>query len=238
MKAAPTWFGPPERPLLGHVHLPEVGRWPGESWSCAIPSDGRRPTPSPPCRRWPTSSPKTGWRQCGSPTPAPATRPATSTTHDRLSDWLASIDQAVWFARHSTEGPVVLLGMRMGALLAIEAVEPGHHRRPPRRLGPVEIRSRVPPRRAHVAGHRLRGRTGRGRVGDRPGLHLFGGDGGRVVAADAWPPPTSRRSDRALVAVRSESRGLGRRKTTARPRRTWIGSRWTGSPTSSTSRPS
>jgi pimeloyl-ACP methyl ester carboxylesterase len=40
----------------------------------------------------------------------------------RMSDWLASIDEAVALARRSTERPVVLLGMRMGALLATEAV--------------------------------------------------------------------------------------------------------------------
>ena len=43
----------------------------------------------------------------------------------RLADWLASIDQAVAFARRSTDGPVVLLGMRTGGLLAIEAVTRG-----------------------------------------------------------------------------------------------------------------
>ena len=43
----------------------------------------------------------------------------------RLDDWVASIDEAVSFARRSTDGPVVLLGLRSGALLAAEAIARG-----------------------------------------------------------------------------------------------------------------
>ena len=44
---------------------------------------------------------------------------------DRLVAWLASIDEAVAFARRCTTGPVVLVGLRMGALLAGRAIDQG-----------------------------------------------------------------------------------------------------------------
>ncbi len=44
---------------------------------------------------------------------------------DRLDDWVASVDEALLFARRGHGGPVALVGMRMGALLAAEALARG-----------------------------------------------------------------------------------------------------------------
>ncbi len=44
---------------------------------------------------------------------------------DRLDEWVTGIEEAVDFAGRVTEAPVVLIGMRMGALLAAEAVARG-----------------------------------------------------------------------------------------------------------------
>ena len=125
MRATATWFGPPGRRLFGYVHIPEGGRARGVVVMCrplgreaanALPAIQALADQLAGCR---------GGRAALRLRAAPATRPATSTTRPRMTDWLASIDEAVSFARRSTDGPVVLLGMRMGALLAIEAVARG-----------------------------------------------------------------------------------------------------------------
>ena len=124
MRATATWFGPPGRRLFGRVHIPEDGRARGVVVMCG--PLGREAANAQPAIQA-LSDQLAG---CG----VAALRFAYGGTGDsagnfddpaRMDDWLASIDEAVSFARRSTDGPVVLLGMRTGALLAIEAVARG-----------------------------------------------------------------------------------------------------------------
>ncbi len=124
MRATATWFGPPGRRLFGHVHIPEDGRARGVVVMCG--PLGREAANAQPAIQA-LSDQLAG---CG----VAALRFAYGGTGDstgnfddpaRMTDWLASVDEAVSFARRSADGPVVLLGMRTGALLAIEAVARG-----------------------------------------------------------------------------------------------------------------
>ena len=235
MRATPTWFGPPGRRLFGYVHIPEDGR-PGASWSCADRSGARRPTPCRPSRRSPTSSPVAG---------VAALRFAYAGTGDsagnfddpgRMSDWLASIDEAVSFARRSTDGPVVLLGMRMGALLAIEAVARGTS------VDHLVVWDPCASGREFLRVERTLLATGYGatQVGDGsvtgPAFIYSAETVEELSALDAGLRRLLHGPTAALVAVRSEGRGAaGRRDDSSAP--TSIGSRWTGSPICWTSRP-
>ncbi len=124
MKATPVWFGPPARPLFGFVHCPAGGRARGTVVMCG--PLGRELANAQPALQALADQlagagvavlrfAYAGTGDSAGDTDGPA----------RVPDWLASIDEAVSFARRSSEGPVVLLGMRMGALLAIEAVARG-----------------------------------------------------------------------------------------------------------------
>ncbi|MGD0392045.1 MAG: hypothetical protein ABSC41_05320 [Acidimicrobiales bacterium] len=124
MKATPTWFGPPERPLFGCLHCPDGGLARGTVVMCG-PLGREFANAQPAMQALSDQLAGIG---------VAALRFAYAGTGDsagdpdgpgRVSDWLASVDEAVSFARRSSEGPVVLLGMRMGALLAIEAVTRG-----------------------------------------------------------------------------------------------------------------
>jgi alpha-beta hydrolase superfamily lysophospholipase len=124
MTSTPTWFGPAGRPLFGFFHVPDDGRARGtvvvcgplgREWSNALPAvqslADQLTTAGLAVLRF--SYPGTGDSAGGLGEP------------DRLSDWLAGIDEAVSFARQACSGPVVVVAMRMGALLALEAVDRG-----------------------------------------------------------------------------------------------------------------
>ena len=124
MRPSPTWFGPPERRLFGYFHIPEGARARGVVIMCG--PLGREVANTQPALQ------ALSVQLAGSG--VAALRFAYAGTGDsaghfgdpgRLDDWLASIDDAVSFARRSTDGPVALLGMRSGALLAIEAISRG-----------------------------------------------------------------------------------------------------------------
>ena len=124
MKAVPTWFGPPARPLFGHAHLPDGGTARGMVVMCS--PLGREAANALPALQaladQLTASRVAALRFAYAGTGDSA---GSLDDPDRVSDWVASIDHAVALARRSTGGPVVLLGMRMGALLALEAIDRG-----------------------------------------------------------------------------------------------------------------
>jgi len=122
--STPTWFGPADRPLFGFVHQPDSGRARGTVVVCG-----------PLGREWSNALPAV---QVLSDQLAaaglvvlrfayPGTGDSAGSLDDpgRVADWLAGIDQAVAFARQICPGPVVVVAMRMGALLALEAVNRG-----------------------------------------------------------------------------------------------------------------
>jgi alpha-beta hydrolase superfamily lysophospholipase len=124
MAGTPTWFGPPDRRLFGWLHLPGDGRVRGIAVVCA-PLGHEEANALPALQ---SLCDRLADRGVG------ALRFAYAGTGDsagswgepgRLADWLSSIDEALLVARRAHGGPVVLIGMRMGALLAAEAVARG-----------------------------------------------------------------------------------------------------------------
>jgi alpha-beta hydrolase superfamily lysophospholipase len=124
MTGTPTWFGPPDRRLFGWLHLPDDRGVRGIAVVC--PPLGHEEANALPalqclCDRLAdggvgalrfsyggTGDSAGSWGQTG-----------------RLADWLSSVDEAVLLARRAHGGAVVLIGLRMGALLAAEAVARG-----------------------------------------------------------------------------------------------------------------
>ncbi len=124
MAATPTWFGPPDRPLFGWLHLPDDRQVRGIAVLC--PPLGHEEANALPALQTlaerlvdgGVAALRFSYRGTGDSSGS-WDRP------ERLADWLASIDEAVLLARRGHGGPVVLVGMRMGALLAAEAVARG-----------------------------------------------------------------------------------------------------------------
>src|SRR5271155_4104812 len=113
MRPSTTWFGPPGRRLFGCFHIPEGGRARGAVVMCG--PLGREVANTQPAIQ------SLSDQLAGSG--VAALRFAYAGTGDsaghfddpgRLDDWVASIDEAVSFARRSCSGQVVLLGMRSG----------------------------------------------------------------------------------------------------------------------------
>ncbi len=120
----PQWFGSPARPLFGWVHEPVDGGTSGAVVLCP-PLFGEKSAVHVTYRalatdlsakgHWVVRFDYEGTGDSSGPTGGPG-RPAA---------WLASIDRAVTLARRCTDGPVALVGMRMGALLAAMAAGRG-----------------------------------------------------------------------------------------------------------------
>ncbi len=120
MSVTPTWFGPEARPLFGWLHVPDGGRARGAVVLC------------PPIARELAAT--HGTYQFLAEALADAGLLAIRFDYDgtgdssgaltdpgRVAAWLESIEAAVALARASFSGPVSLLGMRVGALLAAVA---------------------------------------------------------------------------------------------------------------------
>jgi alpha-beta hydrolase superfamily lysophospholipase len=124
MAGTPTWFGPPDRRLFGWLHQPGDGRARGMAVLC--PPIGHEEASALPAlqaladRLAADGVAALRFAYAGTGDSAGAWDEA-----GRLDDWVASIDEALLFARRAHGGPVVLVGMRLGALLAAEAVARG-----------------------------------------------------------------------------------------------------------------
>ncbi len=188
MSGTPTWFGPASRPLFGWVHLPADGRARGVAVFCN-PVGREAANALPAFQAASDETARAGVRGSALLLRRDrATPPAASTIPGRVPEWVASIGHAVDFARTLSPGPVVLVGMRVGALLATEAVSQGLRVDglvlwDPSRSGRSFLRLEQT-----LAGHRLRRAPARRRLRCRSGLHLFVGDGGGPLAPH--PAPT------------------------------------------------
>lgn len=124
MRTTPTWFGAPEQRLFGWFHLPASGRARGIAVLCS--PLGREEANATPAMQMLADALAAGgvgalrFDYAG-------TGDSTGRSEDpgRLDAWLSSVGEAVDLARQVTPGPVVLIGMRMGALLASEAMARG-----------------------------------------------------------------------------------------------------------------
>jgi acetyl esterase/lipase len=120
----PTWFGPSGRPLHGWVHLPEDARARGVAVFCN-PLGRESANALPAVRVACAQAAATG--VVGLRFDYGGTGDSAGEVDDpgRVADWVDSIDHAVALARRLCPGPVVLVGIRAGALLATEAVGRG-----------------------------------------------------------------------------------------------------------------
>lgn len=206
MRPSPTWFGPPERRLFGYFHIPEGARARGVVVMCG--PLGREVANTQPVLQ------ALSVQLAGSG--VAALRFAYAGTGDsaghfgdpgRLDDWLASIDDAVSFARRSTEGPVALLGMRSGALLATEAISRGTS------VDRLVVWDPWDSGRAFLRFERMLLATGYGapQAGDgsvtSPGF-TFPAETVEELSALSMASADYSAVDRVLIALRSEGRGV------------------------------
>jgi alpha-beta hydrolase superfamily lysophospholipase len=115
-----TWFGPDERPLFGWVHAPGNGRSDGAVVLC--PPLARELTSAHfAYRRLARSLAGAGLTAVRFDYDGTGDSAGSDDDPDRLGAWLASVDEAVALARRTGAERVCLVGMRMGALLALHA---------------------------------------------------------------------------------------------------------------------
>ncbi len=124
MRVTPTWFGRPERPLFGYFHLPEDGKARGTVVMCA-PLGREEANGQPAMQALADQLAGAGVAALRFSYAGLGDSAGNLADPGRLSDWLGSVDEAVSLCRDAIPGPLVLLGMRMGALLAVEAVARG-----------------------------------------------------------------------------------------------------------------
>jgi len=124
MRAQPTWFGPEARPLFGWMHVPRASRARGIAVFC--PPLGRESANA----LWALQMACDQLAEGG----IAAFRFSYEGTGDsagpldqpnQMAAWLSSVGEAMAFARQCTGGPAVLIGMRIGALLAARAIACG-----------------------------------------------------------------------------------------------------------------
>ncbi len=124
MTTTPTWFGEPARPLFGWLHQPDDGMARGLAVCCA-PLGREAANALPAFQVTCDQLVESGIAALRFDYAGTGDSAGSLDDPGRLADWLTSIDEALLFARRIHSGPVVLVGMRMGALLAAEAVARG-----------------------------------------------------------------------------------------------------------------
>lgn len=122
--ADPTWFGRSERPQFGWLHQPAGGS--GRAIAVLCPPLGHEAANTLPAFQ------ELGGQLAASNIAAlrfdySGTGDSAGAWQDegRLDDWVMSIHEAIQFARSVCSGSVVLVGIRIGALLAAEAIARG-----------------------------------------------------------------------------------------------------------------
>jgi alpha-beta hydrolase superfamily lysophospholipase len=124
MTGVPTWFGPIERPLHGWVHVPKNGRARGVTVFC--PPLGREAANALPAVQVACAqAAAAGMAALRFAYDGTGDSAGRLSDPDRVSTWLDSIDQAVELARTLCPGPVILVGLRAGGLLATAACDRG-----------------------------------------------------------------------------------------------------------------
>jgi alpha-beta hydrolase superfamily lysophospholipase len=119
-EGTPVWFGPEDRPLFGWVHAPATGRSDGAVVLC------------PPLARELTSAhfayrllaralARSGLTAVRFDYDGTGDSAGDDAEPGRVDAWLASVDEAVALARRTGAETVALVGMRLGALLALHA---------------------------------------------------------------------------------------------------------------------
>jgi acetyl esterase/lipase len=124
MTGVPTWFGPAVRPLHGWVHVPKNGRARGVAVFCD-PLGREAANALPAVRVAGAQAAANGIAALRFAYAGTGDSAGQLTDPDRVSDWLDSIDQAVALARSMSPGPVILVGLRAGALLATASCNRG-----------------------------------------------------------------------------------------------------------------
>ncbi len=118
----PGWFGPPDRPLFGWVHRPSSGTVRGAVVVCG--SLGLEATISHfTLRTVANRLADLGFVVVRFDYDGTGDSIGHSEEPHRVTAWLKSIDAAIDLARSYTSAPLSLLGMRLGALLAVSAAE-------------------------------------------------------------------------------------------------------------------
>jgi alpha-beta hydrolase superfamily lysophospholipase len=124
VRATPTWFGPPDRALFGWWHLPDDHQAKGVVVLCG-PLGRECANALPAMQALSDRLARSGLAALRFDYAGTGDSAGSLDEPGRLSDWLSSIDEAMAVARGSSSGPLVVIGMRMGALLATEAVTRG-----------------------------------------------------------------------------------------------------------------
>jgi alpha-beta hydrolase superfamily lysophospholipase len=122
--ATPLWLGPPPRRLFGWFHTPESGVAKGTAVLCA-PLGKEASNAMPAMQALCAELVDHGVAALRFAYAGTGDSVGRLDDPDRVPEWLASIDDSVRWARAANPGPVVLVGTRMGALLAAEAVRRG-----------------------------------------------------------------------------------------------------------------
>lgn len=124
VSGTPTWFGPKERPLFGWVHLPAQGRARGVAVFCN-PIGREAANALPAVRSACDEVASTGIVALRFDYGGTGDSAGGLDDPGQVDDWVDSVGHAVAMARTISPGPVVLVGMRVGALVATEAVSQG-----------------------------------------------------------------------------------------------------------------
>jgi alpha-beta hydrolase superfamily lysophospholipase len=124
VRTTPTWFGAPGQPLFGWFHLPASGRARGMAVLCS-PLGREEANATPALQMLGDTLAAGGVGALRFDYAGTGDSTGGSEDPDRLAAWLSSVGAAVDLARQVSPGPVVLIGMRMGALLASEAMARG-----------------------------------------------------------------------------------------------------------------
>lgn len=119
--AGPVWFGDPGRPLMGWIHVPPVAN--GASAVLCPPVFREEVAAQSAMRDTARRLAEIGITVVRFDYPGTGDSAGSTDAPDLVPRWLESIDRAVELARCHAPGPVALIGMRVGAILAALAAE-------------------------------------------------------------------------------------------------------------------